>query len=313
MALANVSGNVVCEVIFCEIISQHKLNKNCNNQKKRRKQDNRLVSGVFDFAAKIRYISSCHLLPSLHNGSKGFTKGNTMETVISSTLQDASEQDSTYYPDSDGLPMANNTEHLERITTTKHGLESVFHDRDDVFVAADLFWYPVKGKPRIVLAPDVMVALGRPKGARKSYQQWREDGIAPQVVFEFLSESNTPREMTNKALFFERFGVQEYYLYDMERKHLSGFIRYQEEDDMLEELSDMNDWTSPRLGVRFDMSSGDLQLYKPDGTPFLSYDEYARLEHNLVEERKRANEQAQRAHALAAKLRELGINPDEIS
>ncbi len=276
-----------------------------------------------------------------------------METAIVSALQEASA-DNIYYPDSDGLPMANNTEHWERITTTKHGLESVFADRDDVFVAADLFWYPVKGKPKIVLAPDVMVAVGRPKGARKSYQQWREDGIAPQVVFEFLSESNTTSEMAQKAMFFERYGVQEYYLYDIERKILSGFVRFQEQDDALEIIPDMHDWRSPRLGIRFDMSSGDLVLWKPDGTAFLDYEEYSKIEHLLDGTRAELDEtqaqldetQAQLgetrsqlgaataklgetraelgetraeldttknyAAALAAKLRELGINPDAL-
>jgi hypothetical protein len=75
--------------------------------------------------------------------------------------------------------MANNSEHLERITTTKHGLESIFAERDDVLVAANLLWYPLQGKPRTAMAPDVMVAFGRPKGKRKSYKQWEEGGTAP--------------------------------------------------------------------------------------------------------------------------------------
>jgi Uma2 family endonuclease len=232
-----------------------------------------------------------------------------MDTTSTDTTTVANADTTIYYPDSDGQPMANSTLHAEYIATTKYGIESAFQDRDDMFVAMDLFWYPVQGKPKTVLAPDVMVALGRPKGERKSYKQWEEDGIAPQVVFEFLSESNTTSEMTRKAAFFERFGVQEYYLYDIERKELNGFIRYQEGDDALEEIADMDDWTSPRLGIRFDMSSGTLQLYKPDGEPFASYGELDAL---LEQERERANAQEQRASILAAKLRELGINPDTL-
>ena len=56
-----------------------------------------------------------------------------MATAIASSLQDT--QPDIFYPDSDGKPMANNTEHAERIAMTKHGIESVFADRDDVFVA----------------------------------------------------------------------------------------------------------------------------------------------------------------------------------
>ncbi len=230
-----------------------------------------------------------------------------METVSSSALPASFAPETIFYPDSDGLPMANNTEHFERIATTKYGLESVFADRDDVFVAGDLFWYPVKGRPRTVLAPDVMVIFGRPKGERKSYKQWEEGGIAPQVVFEFLSESNTTSEMTNKAIFYERYGVQEYYLYDLERKTVNGFVRFQEQDDSLEEIPEIRDWKSPRLGIRFDMSSSELVLRKPDGTTFLSY---AELDNALSETREELSETRERLNAFATKLRELGINPD---
>ena len=233
-----------------------------------------------------------------------------MESTILSTLHNTSTDIS--YPDSDGLPMANNIEHLKRITTTQYGLESVFQERDDVFIAADLFWYPVEGRPNLVQAPDVMIALGRPKHERSSYQQWKEDGIAPQVVFEFLSKSNTPSEMIRKATFFEHYGVQEYYIYDLEHKVLSGLIRFQEADDVLEEIPDMHDWKSPRLGIRFDMSSGELVLWKPDGTAFLSYDEYIRMENILGETRAELDTAKNYAAKLAKKLRALGINPEEV-
>jgi Uma2 family endonuclease len=265
-----------------------------------------------------------------------------MEAVISSALQDV--EPDIYYPSSDGQPMANNTLHEEYLTTTKYGLESVFADREDVFVAMDLFWYPVKGKPKTVLAPDVMVALGRPKGPRFSYKQWEENNVAPQVVFEFLSDSNTNAEMSRKAIFFAQHGVQEYYLYDIERKQLSGLIRYQEQDDSLEEIEDMKDWVSPRLGIRFDMSSGALILYTPDGKRFLSYlevqqrlkeqevqlantqaelgetraelgetrAELGETRAELQQTREQLEERDTAILILQAKLRELGVNPDTV-
>jgi hypothetical protein len=48
------------------------------------------------------------------------------------------------YPDSDGKPMADNTLQFRWIGTIKEGLEQTFHDGPDVFVAGDLFWYPVE-------------------------------------------------------------------------------------------------------------------------------------------------------------------------
>jgi Uma2 family endonuclease len=90
------------------------------------------------------------------------------------------------------------------------GLDSLFATEPNVFVAADLFWYPVEGHPEIRMAPDRMVALGCPKGHRGSYRQWEEGGMAPQVTWEILSPSNTRREMENKRQFYERYGVREY-------------------------------------------------------------------------------------------------------
>ena len=83
------------------------------------------------------------------------------------------------YPDSDGQPMSDNTLQFKWIVTIEGGLDALFVDDPNVFVAGDLLWYPVEGKPGIRFAPDVMVALGRPKGYRGSYMQWLEEGIAP--------------------------------------------------------------------------------------------------------------------------------------
>ena len=89
-----------------------------------------------------------------------------------------------------------------------------FRQDPDVFVAGDLLWYPVQGKPKIRIGPDALVAFGRPKGERGSYKQWEEGGIPPQVVFEILSPGNSLAELFRKFRFYQRYGVQEYYVYD---------------------------------------------------------------------------------------------------
>ncbi|BBC23359.1 Uma2 family endonuclease [Pseudanabaena sp. ABRG5-3] len=178
------------------------------------------------------------------------------------------------YPDSDGKPMADNTKQFELIVEIKKGLDLLYINEPNVFIAGDLFWYPVQGQSKIVTAPDVMVVFGRPKGDRGSYKQWEEDNIAPQVVFEILSPSNDRLEMSKKLLFFDRHKVEEYYLYDPETNLLDVWIRTSEG---LEPIAQSDNWISPRLGVRFDTSTGRLQLYKPDGTKFYSYIEVNQL------------------------------------
>ncbi|MEM9886636.1 MAG: hypothetical protein AAF849_12155 [Bacteroidota bacterium] len=68
-----------------------------------------------------------------------------------------------YYPESDGKPTADNTLQFNFIVLIKINLEIIYRE-EDVFVAGDLFWYPVEGKTKIVVAPDVLVAFNRPKG-----------------------------------------------------------------------------------------------------------------------------------------------------
>ena len=58
-----------------------------------------------------------------------------------------------HYPDSDGRPMAENTLQFQWIVTIKEGLNALFRDRDDVFVAGDLLWYPIQGDPKTCMAP----------------------------------------------------------------------------------------------------------------------------------------------------------------
>ncbi|HSI33545.1 MAG: Uma2 family endonuclease [Phycisphaerae bacterium] len=196
------------------------------------------------------------------------------------------------YPETDGAPIAENTLQFEWIAKIVNNLDALFEHDHDVFVAGDLFWYPVKGDPSAVMAPDAMVAFGRPKGHRRSYMQWDEGGVAPQVVFEVLSPSNRPAgELTRKLAFYDRFGVEEYYLFDPESAHfrVQGYLRI---GARLVEIPQMDRHKSPRLQVTFEVANKSLRLIRPDGRPFVSY---AAL----------ANENAR----LRALLREKGIEP----
>jgi Uma2 family endonuclease len=217
------------------------------------------------------------------------------------------------YPDSDGQPMADNTLQYRWIVTIQGGLDTLFKDDPNVFVAGDLLWYPVEGNNVTRRAPDVMVAIGRPKGDRGSYQQWREENIPPQVVFEILSPGNSVKEMVAKHNFYRRYGVEEYYLYDPDNGDLTGWIRDGEE---LPEIEQMLGWISPRLGIRFELSQGELEIYRPDGEKFVSYVELARqkelVQQELAQEKQRAEQAEEELQTLRALLAEKGINPDEL-
>jgi len=210
------------------------------------------------------------------------------------------------YPDSDGLPMADNTRQFRYIVMIQGGIAALFADDPDVFVAGDLLWYPVEGDNRTRAAPDTMVAFGRPPGDRGSYMQWREDNIAPQVVFEVLSPGNTSSEMSRKFGFYQQYGVEEYYIYDPDRGTLSGWLR---QGDRLEQIPQMEGWISPRLGIRFSLEGTELALYRPDGRRFETFLE---LSQRADAERQRAESERQRAERLAERLRALGVDPDDL-
>ncbi|MEH2057296.1 MAG: Uma2 family endonuclease [Nostoc sp.] len=200
------------------------------------------------------------------------------------------------YPESDGQPMADNTEQFAWIVKIKENLEILFPSPADVFIAGDLFWYPLQGNPNIKQAPDTMVVFGRPKGKRGSYLQWNEENIPPQVVFEILSPGNTLKEMTKKLHFYQRYGVEEYYIYDPDKNDLNGLLR---SEDSFEVIEEMNGWVSPRLGIRFTLTPDTLEIVSSTGQKFLSTGEIDQLRE---QERQRAERERQ---AKEAALQEL--------
>lgn len=224
------------------------------------------------------------------------------------------------YPDSDGRPMADNTVQFRWIVTIKENLDWMFRFDPDVFVAGDLLWYPVEGNNRLRVAPDVLVALGRPKGDRGSYRQWVEGGIAPQVVFEILSPGNRPAVMGRKRQFYRQYGVQEYYVYDPDRREFHAWFR---KGNRFQKVADPQGWVSPLLGIRFEMHDGELVIFDRDGQRFVTPMELG--EQRAQAERRRqqaeqAREQAerekeqerQRAEWLAERLRALGVDPESV-
>lgn len=252
------------------------------------------------------------------------------------------------YPDDDGKPMSDNTLQYDWISILKWSLEFQYADAPDVFVAGNLLWYPrrklpgEKGYPPRT-APDAMVVFNRPKGYRGSYRQWLENDLPPTVVFEVWSPGNDADEMDEKRQFYDDYGVEEYYLIrPLPKKPATAEGRHRA-NGRLVGIPSINGWVSPRLGIRFEMARGQLRIFHPDASLFTDPLEKAR---QVGEERKRAERERKRAaqnrrtaaaeskraeaesrraeseskraeserqqkEKLAAKLRELGIDPDQ--
>ena len=204
--------------------------------------------------------------------------------------------------------MSDNTKQFDWIVTIKENLGDQFSGDPLVFVAGNNMIYYKQYDPKKRVAPDVYIAFGRPKGHRGSYQIWNEDGIVPQVVFEVLSPRNTKREMQRKKRIYQRIGVEEYYVIDPESSVPEIYIR---NDDRLRKvkIGRIPMFRSPRLGIRFEMTFTDLVVYGPDDKQFITWLEHANQSRQSVQE---AEEERQRAERFATKLRELGINPDDL-
>jgi Uma2 family endonuclease len=225
------------------------------------------------------------------------------------------------YPESDGKPMADNTRQYECIVTIQGNLDEMLPD----FVGANNFWYPVERRPDINTAPDGYVAIDRPKGHRPSYKQWEEGGVAPQVVFEIVSPTNSGPVLLEKLSFYGQYGVEEYYIYDPDENVWEGYHRTAEG---LRPINDMARWVSPRLGIRFDVTAAYMRILRPDGQEFKTFPEVMRLrreaeqrattaeqrattaEQRATTAEQRATTAEQQIEALKAKLRAAGIDPN---
>lgn len=210
------------------------------------------------------------------------------------------------YPSSDGKPLADNTIQLKWIVHLYSNLKWWFHDQE-VFVAADLLWYPVKGEVKTVKAPDVMVVFGRPDGDRLSYKQWEEDDSPPQVVIEVLSGSNHPLEMIDKQMWYARYGVQEFLIIDPQENRFVPMLR--DGEHLVQADFPPVRWQSPTLEIWFEKTEGKINVFFPDQTPFKTLTE-AQLEVEkaklLTEETQQKYEaERQRAEAAEAELERL--------
>jgi hypothetical protein len=86
--------------------------------------------------------------------------------------------------------------------------------------------------------------------------------------------------------------------------HLDAWRR---EGDRFVEIDPADGWVSPRLRIRFEVKPEQLTVYRPDGTRFLTFLELAA---RAADAQQRAADAQQRADRLAARLRELGVDPE---
>ncbi len=205
------------------------------------------------------------------------------------------------YPAHPEEKMANSENHYDYITILVANLRRFYRERaHEVAVFGDIAWYPVRGNNEIWKAPDVMVCFGVPQRRernRNSYAQHLEYGVAPSVVFEIDSDTNTEAEIEKKREWYEQYGVEEFYWLFTDPADARVFIR---EGNRLVEQTAFFQWTSPLLGIRLEWSTITLHMFNPDRTLMRPTEEHAAI----LEERARLAEEHAASLEKRAKLAE---------
>ena len=213
------------------------------------------------------------------------------------------------YPDEDGKPMAEGDIQCSYLIYARSALRLYFQNRPDVYVASNLFIYYEQGNPESVVAPDTFVVFGVENGDRRSYKTWEENDKTPDFVLEITSKTTRSKDQGAKKGIYSFLGVREYYQYDPTGDYLTPQLQGLRLVDgnyfpvATMTLPDGMSLPSEVLGLELRIKSGEMRFYESaTGKTLLSYEEQAAAQQV-------AEEKAQR---LAAKLRELNIDPNTI-
>jgi Uma2 family endonuclease len=274
-----------------------------------------------------------------------------VQALIPETINPAI--DPSIYPESLVFPAADiesdepeleSSFHLHQIFLLISCLDFLWHDRADYFAAGNLSVYfkPEPHKPREFRGPDFFVVLGTQKRDRKSWVVYHEGGVYPHVIVEILSESTAQVDRTTKKLLYQNvFRTPEYFWFDPETLEFAGFLLVGGAYEPIEGNDRGYLWSS-QLGLFLGIHNQKLRYFTETGdlvqTPeearvvALAQAEAAQQQANLEAQRaieaeqqvaevqqqlaletQRAAEAIDRANRLATKLRELNINPDQLS
>ncbi|BAZ01454.1 hypothetical protein NIES37_54540 [Tolypothrix tenuis PCC 7101] len=184
--------------------------------------------------------------------------------------------------------------HLEQIILLLKCLEWLWRDRTDFYAAGNLTIYYSwkKLKTESFRGPDFFVVLNTERKTRKSWVVWEEDGNYPNFILEILSEStaSTDKEL-KKKIYQDTFRTPDYFWFDPYTLEFAGFHLVDCQYQPLEPNQQGHLW-SQQLGLYLGIEQGLLRLFTPTGKLVPTPEETA--------------------DKLAAKLRELNIDPETI-
>jgi len=184
--------------------------------------------------------------------------------------------------------------HLRQIILLFRCLEWLWRDRTDFYVAGNLtiYYTPRQRKSKDFRGPDFFVVLGTERKTRRSWVVWEEDGKYPNVIVEILSPKTADTDKDfKKQLYQNTFRTPDYFWFDPDTLEFAGFHLVDGQYQPLEPNSQEHLW-SQQLGLYLGIHHNQLRFFTSTGQLVPTPEEVA--------------------ERLAAKLRELNIDPETI-
>ncbi|WP_224095061.1 Uma2 family endonuclease [Nostoc sp. MS1] len=205
--------------------------------------------------------------------------------------------------------------HLRQIILLLQCLEWLWRDRNDFYAAGNLtiYYSPRQLKSEYFRGPDFFVVLGTERKTRKSWVVWEEDGKYPNVILEILSDSTAKTDRgLKKTIYQDTFRTPDYFWFDPYTQEFAGFHILDGKYEPLQANEQGYLW-SQQLELYLGVHQGLVRFFTVDGELVPTPEEEAQQAHLQVQQAQLQAQQAQqKAERLAAKLRELNIDPDTI-
>jgi Uma2 family endonuclease len=198
------------------------------------------------------------------------------------------------------------------------------NQREDGYVGGNMFVYysAEQLRNKDFKGPDFFVVLDVPKGERRSWVVW-DEGKAPDIVIELLSESTANEDKNNKKLVYQnKMRVPEYFWYDRFNPNDCAGFSLQNKEYQPINLNTQGQFVSQVLnlalvrwqGINKGVNATWLRWASLDGQLLLSSEEIAEQEKQRAEqEKKRADNAELQLKQVAANLLQQGMNLEQVA
>ena len=170
------------------------------------------------------------------------------------------------------------------------------HTRKGVFLATNLL---VQYPGGTTFAPDLIAALDVPLHDRTSWVVAQE-GKGPELAVEFLYRGDRRKDMKRNVVRFAAMGIQEYFVFDGERRGLHGWrLPEAGATSYVPIVPQFGFWSCGVLGIEFAVRDGALRVFHHGADVLGSGDRIALLGQLMNDAQAHAEAEAQRAEAEA--------------